>query len=210
MGQIDTILFDWDGTLVDTSEAAFVATQSVFGALGIFLDRELYERIYSPNWHHIYEALHLPRQKWEAADNLWLNYYGEGAIQMGDEERRTLSSLFEKYCLGIVTSANRVRVDREINALGVADYFMTVVSGDDVQNRKPHPEGLETAMKLICKQPQRCCYVGDSPEDIEMGRRAGVLTIGISSRYPGSRKILSAGPDFFIGAIAQIYEILKS
>jgi HAD superfamily hydrolase (TIGR01509 family) len=207
MRGITTILFDWDGTLVDTSQAAFAATQNALQNFGISLKKEVYDRIYAPNWHFIYEALQLPRQSWEQADALWLQCYGRQKPAMEDGGMRTLCELADRYCLGIVTSATRTRVLNEIADLGLSALFKTVVTGDDVQNRKPHPEGLESAMKQIRRDPQVCCYVGDSPDDIEMGRRAGVLTIGISSRYPGSCNIQSAKPDFFIHSLDQLLSL---
>jgi HAD superfamily hydrolase (TIGR01509 family) len=207
---IDAILFDWDGTLVDTSKAAFAATQSSLNHFGILLESELYEQIYSPNWHNIYEALQLPHHQWDEADNLWLYYYGQEVPVMGEDDRILLDALAGKYCLGVVTNANRSRVRREISALGIAEYFGAVISGDDVQHRKPHPEGLETAMKIIGRKPHACCYVGDSPEDVEMGKRAGVLTIGIISNYPGNKRLLSAHPDFCIDCLSELALILKA
>ena len=52
------VLFDWDGTLVDSAETSFRAYVSLFRELGIAFDREEYRRTYSPNWHRTYEALH--------------------------------------------------------------------------------------------------------------------------------------------------------
>ncbi len=209
MKRIDGILFDWDGTLVDTSQKAFAATQNALLDLGIFLQYELYEQIYTPDWHHIYRALGLPRRQWDEADRLWLRHYGEDIPRMGEGDRRTLGKLALKYRLGVVTSANRSRVRREIKALGLAEHFGSVISGDDVQNRKPHPEGLEAAMEQIGKPSHVCCYVGDSPDDIEMGKRAGVRTIGIFSGYPGAKKLRSANPDFCIQNLSQLAGILN-
>ena len=55
------VLFDWDGTLVNSAETSFRAYVGLFRELGIAFDREEYRRTYSPNWHRTYEALGLPR-----------------------------------------------------------------------------------------------------------------------------------------------------
>jgi phosphoglycolate phosphatase-like HAD superfamily hydrolase len=78
-----------------------------------------------------------------------------------------------------------------------------VICSEDVANMKPHPEGLEIAMKRLRKEPGLCCYVGDSPEDIEMGRRARVLTVGIPSRYPASRKLPASNPDLSFASLEE-------
>jgi HAD superfamily hydrolase (TIGR01509 family) len=206
MKGIDTILFDWDGTLVDSSLSSFTAFQRVCCDFGISLGSEQYEKIYSPDWRSMYQALAIPPQKWEEADDRWIYYYGMKTPPAVEGGLHTLKEFNAKYCLGIVTSGSRARVCREIKTLGFEGYFQTVISGDDVLNRKPHPEGLLIAMKQIRKQPQACCYVGDSPEDVEMGKRAGVWTVGIQSRYPGSRRLASAQPDLRIESMDELLD----
>jgi HAD superfamily hydrolase (TIGR01509 family) len=201
---IDTILFDWDGTLIDSAKSSFTAFQKVCSDLGISLGSEQYEKIYSPDWRNMYQALAIPRQKWDEADNLWIRHYGTKTPAMVEGGSRALKELAAKYGLGVVTSGSRARVRREINELGLDGCFETVINGDDVLNRKPHPEGLLIAMEQIHKRPQACCYVGDSPEDVEMGKRAGVWTVGIQSRYPGSARLASAQPDLCIRSMAEL------
>ncbi len=207
---IDTILFDWDGTLIDNAEQAFDAFQKAFLRLGVRLDFSTYERIYSPNWYRMYEELQLPREKWKDADDLWVLYYGNENSGFIPGARTALNELVHRsYTLGIVTSGTRARVFRELDALGFTDAFRVVICGEDLMNKKPHPEGLEMAMERLQKPAEVCCYVGDSPDDMEMGRRAGVLTIGISSRYPAGRKLEGAGPDLSLDSLEQLLAALK-
>jgi HAD superfamily hydrolase (TIGR01509 family) len=201
---IDTILFDWDGTLIDTAQPAFDASQKAFHKLGILVDLATYERIYSPNWYRMYEELQLPREKWKDADDLWLQYYRNENPEFMPGAKTALNELAHRnYDLGIVTSGARARVFNELDAFGFTDAFRVVICGEDVVNRKPHPEGLEMAMKQLQKQADVCCYVGDSPDDMEMGKHAGVLTIGIPSRYPSNRNLASASPDLFFDSLEE-------
>jgi len=202
---IDTVLFDWDGTLIDTAQSAFHAFQKSFGDLGIPVEFDLYEKIYSPDWRRMYQSLALPKEKWTEAEDLWLLHYGQQIPEMMPGARRTLDALHHaRYNLGIVTSGNQSRVRRELDGLGLAQLFQAVVCDEDVIHKKPHPEGLETAMSRINKRRDACCYVGDSREDVEMGRRAGILTIGIRGRYPNSGNIVDSHPDFFFESISQL------
>jgi phosphoglycolate phosphatase-like HAD superfamily hydrolase len=59
-------------------------------------------------------------------------------------------------------------------------------------------------MKRTNSAPEQTCYVGDSPEDIEMGKSAKVLTVGVRSTYPTSWKLQSAGPDIYLETIAEL------
>ena len=76
-GALRAVLFDWDGTLVNSAETSFRAYVSLFRELGIAFDREENRRTYSPNWHRTYEALGLARERWDDADALWLRFYAE-------------------------------------------------------------------------------------------------------------------------------------
>jgi HAD superfamily hydrolase (TIGR01509 family) len=205
MDLIDTILFDWDGTLIDTALPSFYAFQKAMDASGIAIGIDLYEEIYAPNWYNMYERLGLPEKKWQEADNLWLRHYGEIIPEPVEGGMRVLDELCRRgYGLGVVTSGSRMRVRREINALGLEDTFRVVVCNEDVRNKKPDPEGIKRALKSMDKSPEVSCYVGDSPDDVEMGKRARIRTIGILSKYPNSRKLRSAEPDFCFESIMQL------
>ena len=205
MSLVDTILFDWDGTLLDSAPYAFLAFQKAFGELGIVLAPDVYERIYSPNWYEMYRALQLPEHRWQEADALWIRHYGQTTAPLVEGGRDALDELiYRGYCLGIVTSGSRIRVARELKTLGLEEIFGTVVCNEDVVNKKPHPEGLQLAMKHLDKRPEICCYVGDSPVDVEMGKRAGMQTIGILSGYPSSKALPSTHPDFCFESITQL------
>jgi len=73
-----------------------------------------------------------------------------------------------------------------------------------MKNKKPHPEGLNTAMRSLGSASEATCYVGDSPEDIEMGKRANLFTVGVRSGYPTSWKLKSHEPDILIESLAEL------
>ena len=205
MDGIDTILFDWDGTLIDTSRYSFIAFQKALRDLGIEVKPEIYESIYSPSWYSMYQSLNLPADQWQQAEDLWIHYYEGESAQLVPEGLHTLNELSRRgYCLGIVTSGSRPRVQREVSRFCLSDVFRAIVCNEDVVNKKPHPDGLNTAMRRIGKSPGVCCYVGDSPEDIEMGKRAGVRTVGILSGYPNSKKIMTADANLCFNSIHQL------
>jgi pyrophosphatase PpaX len=202
---ITTLLFDWDGTLVDSAQLGLTAFEQSFAALGMVFDHEIYREVYSPNWYSVYEALGLPKDKWERADELWTHHYGEQTAQLVDGAKQTIAELQQKgYRLGIVSSGNGSRVAREITNLGLENVFEVIICHEQMENRKPHPEGLETAMRLLNLSREESCYIGDSPEDIEMGKRAGLLTVGVRSAYPTNWKLEQSSPDIFIQSIIEL------
>jgi HAD superfamily hydrolase (TIGR01509 family) len=205
MESINTILFDWDGTIVDSANVAFEATQKSLGDVGIPITFEQYQEIYSPNWHRMYEMLCLPQDRWREAEDRWILHYGQEVSSLVPGGRQTLNELRRRgYYLGIVTSANRSRVLREITCHDLQAFFQIVICWEDIINKKPHPESLELAMRQMRKSPENCCYVGDSIQDIEMGKRANIRTIGVRSQFPGSSSLPNACPDFYFDSIAQL------
>ena len=206
-GSITTILFDWDGTLIDSARMGFVAFTKMFSDLGLDFDREVYERIYSPNWYSMYEALGLAKEKWRQADDLWILHYGKEPPSLVEGGRRTIEELCRRgYGLGVVSSGSESRVLREIRTLELLSTFQVVICNEDTVNKKPHPEGLHRAMKALRKGPESCCYVGDSPEDIEMGKQAKLLTVGVRSAYPGSKRLAGAAPDICVESVLELLE----
>jgi HAD superfamily hydrolase (TIGR01509 family) len=204
---ISTLLFDWDGTIVDSHQLGLTAFEQSFASLGMQFDHELYRRVYSPNWYSVYEAMGLPPEKWQKADELWVENYGGQTAQLVPDAKDTLASLHDKgYLLGVVSSGSDGRVRREISELELEHLFSVVVCNEQMTNKKPHPEGLETAMQRIDRLPEQCCYVGDSPEDIEMGQRAGLFTVGVRSAYPTSWRLKDQGPDVYLDSFGQLSE----
>lgn len=108
------------------------------------------------------------------------------------------------YRLGIVTSGSHCRVSRELEEIGLAQVFRVVVCNEHIRNKKPHPEGLTEAMRLIDADPAECAYVGDAPEDIQMGKSAGVRTVAVRSTYPTSKHLPSTGPDICLDSISEL------
>jgi HAD superfamily hydrolase (TIGR01509 family) len=204
---INTLLFDWDGTLVDSAQLGLTAFEQSFAALGVEFDHEIYRAAYSPNWYSVYEAMGLPKEKWQLADELWVQHYGEQTAQPVAGALQTIKDLKERgYRLGVVSSGNECRVGREIGQLELESVFEIVVCNEQMENKKPHPEGLETAMRALGSASKATGYVGDSPEDIEMGKRANLFTVGVRSAYPTNWKLKSHNPDIFIESLAELLE----
>ena len=202
---ITTLLFDWDGTVVDSAQLGLTAFEHSFAALGVTFDHETYRSVYSPNWYSVYEALGLPKEKWQQADELWIHHYGEQVAQPITGAQETIQKLKGRgYRLGVVSSGSQCRVTREISELGLGSLFETVICNEQMLEKKPHPEGLETALRSLGCASAASAYVGDSPEDIEMGKRANMFTVGVRSDYPTSWKLKSHNPDIFIESLSEL------
>jgi HAD superfamily hydrolase (TIGR01549 family) len=196
MPELDAVLFDWDGTLLDSAEASYRCYVRLFDSYGIRFDRALFSRTYSPNWHRTYEAVGLSPDCWPEADQRWLDHYCAEQSRLVPGARDALARLDRAgIAQGIVTSGDRTRVSRELSGLDVERYFRTVVFGGDTAHRKPHPEALLLALDRLAVAPDRAAYVGDSPEDVEMARAAGVRAVGVPGGFPNREALADARPD---------------
>ena len=203
------VLFDWDGTLVDSAAKSYRCYVRVFSAYGIDYDRALFERTYSPDWYRTYEDIGLPREAWAEADARWLECYETEPSSLLPGAREVLKELAERGKVqGLVSSGDPSRVRREIVTLGVAGFFGAVVCGGETEERKPHPQPLLLALERLGIPPAEAAYVGDSPEDVLMARAAGVFAVGIPGGFPNRRALEASEPQLFatdlLSAVARL------
>ena len=203
---IRAVLFDWDGTIIDTAEASYRCYVRMFADFGIAFDRDAYERTYSPNWYWTFREIGLPETVWQDADNRWLTYFAEETVGLMLGAREALESL--ALPKGIVTSGGRERVTRELDQHGVAHHFQHVVFGTDAKERKPHPEALHLCLDRLGIAPEQAAYVGDSPEDVLMAKAANVFSIAVPGGYPNRAALEAARPDVFAADICEAVRLL--
>jgi len=203
------VVFDWDGTLVDSAAASFRCYEQIFSSFGLRFGREDFARTYSPDWTHTYRMLRLPEERWPEADRLWLELYARQPSTLFPGARPTLNALAERgFSLGLVTSGDRARVTSELRELGLDAVFATVVCGGDVSPKKPHPAALLSALDSLGVPARESVYVGDSPEDIEMARAAGARSIGIPGGFPNRDALVASRPDWLLTELEAVIEAL--
>lgn len=212
MGRYRTLLFDLDGTLIDS--------------IGLIVD----------SYHHTMTAHGLPPQP----DEYWLRGTGTPLrVQLAPfaTERLPIEVLIATYreynlanhdrrvrafpgvpdaigrlralgCrLGLVTSKNRQGSLRGLGVAGIADAFELIVSADDVANPKPHPEPVLRALEALGAAPGESVYVGDSVHDLESGRAAGVATAAVVWGAAPRDALAAAEPDHWIETAAGFVDL---
>jgi HAD superfamily hydrolase (TIGR01549 family) len=207
--QLAAVLFDWDGTLVDSAETSYRCFERLFHSFGIAFDRAAFARSYSPNWIRTYEGMQLPPADWPEADSRWVRFYQEQASPLLPGAREALQALAAAGMqLGLVSSGDGPRVRGELARLELAARFGAVVCNQDVRLRKPHPEGLLLALSQLGVAPADAAYVGDSPEDVEMARAASVFAVGIPGGFPNREALLASRPELVAGTLTEALEVL--
>lgn len=193
------VVFDWDGTLVDTLPAILQANVEVLREYGVPFDETVYRSAYVPDWRHMYRRLGVPETALGAAGARWLELYraAEGLTTfrgVGEALRRLAGA---GHRMGLVTAGDRPIVEDQLARFGLADLLPVRVCGDDPLPPKPDPEPLRQALARLRADalPEPPVYVGDAPDDMRMARAAGVRGVGIIGPLATSEDLRSAGAE---------------
>jgi HAD superfamily hydrolase (TIGR01549 family) len=204
---MEAILFDWDGTLVDTLGALYRANVAVMDAFGLPFDDTLYRRHFAPDWRLMYRRLGIPDHRLDEANEHWLAAYDDGVSSVlfdgAAEAVRRLAAAGRR--LGLVTAGDRAVVEPQLERMGLAAHFEVAVYGDDLPVHKPDPAPLRLALDGLGlgDRPAVASYVGDVPDDMRMARRVGVHGVGIVSALSDAATLTAAGADEIASSVAE-------
>ena len=141
---VSAVLFDWDGTLADSFATTRPCLAFGIRALRIRMNEARYQATYRPDWHETYRQLGIPETRWDEAGTIWREKYLERshAVNLFPDVLGALRALTDRELrLGVVTSADRLRLREDLDRLALADRFEALVAFEDTRNKKPHPEG---------------------------------------------------------------------
>jgi len=204
---MQAILFDWDGTLVDSLGAFHRANASVMASFGLPWDDALYRLHYAPDWRRMYTNLGVPGDRLEEANELWHESFASGAdvvafdgVAVALERLQAAGSR-----LGVVTAGDRAIVLPQLERTGLADLLPIRVYGDDLPVHKPDPAPLRRALALLglADRPDEAAYVGDAPTDMQMARAAGVRPVGIASVIGDPDDLRRAGAETVAATVTE-------
>lgn len=212
MGAVKAVLFDVDGTLLDTKEFVFQAFEHTFKAHGLpKKSREEISRVIGKPLEECYQELGPSLNP----DNLCETHrlFQEENLQLSSpfpNARKTLISLKKGgFKIAAVTNRSRRTSKKTLKIADLFNYIDVVVSAEDVKNHKPNPEPLLKALAYLEMDPKEAVLVGDTRVDIAAGRNAGLRgTIGVTYSFSG-RKIIENNPDFVVDDIAQVAPIIE-
>jgi pyrophosphatase PpaX len=206
------VLFDWDGTLLDSYHADSQAFLAMFREMGVNWGVAELEQHYSPDWYAVYRAAKIPKERWDEADKVWRTYYGKHPSKLMAATRKVLAQLRRGHTLGLVSSGDRDRVSQQLREFRLTRVFRTRVLGGDTEEKKPHPAPLLKALVEMKAEARHCVYVGDTAEDVEMARAAGVRAIAVLGPFPTEKRLRAVRPEILLerledlpGALRQLY-----
>lgn len=208
------IIFDLDGTLVDTAPDLLHATNHIMARHGVApVDLEVIRHAVGRGARMMIDtALASHGLRLGAAElNLYvaefLDYYGRNiAVDSrpfpGAED--ALRALSERGArLGVCTNKNEGLARKALAELRLDHLFGAVLGGDSLPVRKPHPRHMLAAIEAVGGSPKAALMVGDSAPDIEAAKAAGVPVIAVSFGY-SSEPVENLSPDALIATFAEL------
>jgi HAD superfamily hydrolase (TIGR01509 family) len=207
------ILFDLDGTIVDSREAYLEAARTAFETLG---RKPLEKRT----------ALEIPKRLEQglAVDDLvgadvraFLKVYLRTYYSVTKYKTKpvahvhaTLDALSRRAKLALITMRFVPKTDvvEELQQFGLAHFFTYVVTALDTRKPKPSPEGLIMTVEALDVDLCDCVVVGDSVTDVRAGKSAGALTVAVLSGLFSRKELAEENPDLIIKDVSELPRFL--
>jgi pyrophosphatase PpaX len=213
MGKTKAVLFDVDGTLLNTKEFVFQAFKHT---IKFYYKRDItWEKDIVPLMGRRLEIMFQGLTGEQNVDLLVRTYrdFQNSNLHLSEPYLRTEETLRKLKQLGIklaaVSSRSSENVGSTLELAKILNYFDAVITGDQVKNPKPHPEPIKKALKKLKVLPSEAFMVGDTDVDILAGKAAGTKTIGVTYGSHGEG-IKDFDPDFVVNDISEILEIILS
>ena len=211
------ILFDLDGTLIDSTEAILESFRISFELLGGEApDPEAIKAQVGHPLADMYRSLGVPQERLEEyvltyKENYRQVHTEKTILLPGAEEAVRRAAEFAR--LGIVTTKTG-RYSRELmEHFGLMEYFEVLVGSEDVSRHKPHPEPIWTALERMGTGRESCWMIGDTCMDLEAASAAGIRRIGLLCGYGEAEDLRRCGgplePDA-LRAVTHIRQKLES
>lgn len=207
---IKAILFDLDGTLVDSEPLHFEAHRRALAQHGIKITKEDYiQNGVSGGQRSFYEMMQIIYATpidIDAVRKLKKEIYGDliGEIKLFEGVKEVLENLKEKYRLAIVSTTHMDYIRRTLKQVGIEEYFETFSSAKELERGKPFPDVYFDSLKKLGLAPCECIAVEDSRNGVEAAKNAGIRCIAIPNEFTRQQDFSKA--DVVVSNIKELSE----
>lgn len=207
--RVDLIMFDLDGTLADTGpdladsvnftrahfELAPLAAQRIYSNVGRGVEHLLRHSLPIKDLDYFREALRIFVEHYEK------HLLDKTVLYPGVKE--TLDYFRGKHRVVVSNKIQRL-AEAVVGGLGIGTCFDLILGGDSAAEKKPHPALLNLSLERFQTAAAQALMVGDGDTDVEAGKRAGVMTCGVTYGLGGKRQVIDAKPDLVIGSLIEL------
>jgi HAD superfamily hydrolase (TIGR01549 family) len=214
--KIECVIFDLDGTLLDSRECSIKATKAAFTEMGLKVPSEVVIEHYMgiPIEESFFKMSEQPLDQETATELIrvfrtYYQTYEESTLNVFPEIPHVLEILMKrKVPCFVVSSKKTAVVKRNLAAQNLVAFFEEIIGSDAVSHYKPHPEGINKVVTQYQFDPTRTIMVGDAIFDIQMGKAAGVKTIAVTWGSHDAKKLSADKPDALAEAPQDILDYI--
>lgn len=217
ISNLHAVLFDFDYTLADSSQGAIECINFALSEMGLnCVSAETACRTIGLSLSETFLALaedHEPHR---------CDEFHRLFVKRAEEVMSSLSEIYESVPamievfrerglrMGIVSTKYRRRIHEILEREALLHAFHVVIGGEDVEQHKPHPQGLFEAMEKLGCSPASVVYVGDSVVDAELAKRAGVPLIVVLSGVTPKTDFADYAPLAILDHVGELPQFLLS
>ncbi|WP_433618235.1 pyrophosphatase PpaX [Paenibacillus cellulositrophicus] len=210
---IDTVLFDLDGTIIDTNELIIssfmhvlekhvptpLTREVIIPKMGMTLEQQLQFFSGSEDVTHFHQAY---RTYNDAHHDEMVQPFPHVLEVIKELDRRGIT-------MGVVTTKNKPGAFRVLEMFGLDKYMKAIVTVMDVEHPKPHPEPVLMAINQLGADPAATLMVGDSPVDIQSAKAAGARSAGVAWSLKGEKVLREYNPDYILHDMTDLYSLVE-
>ena len=214
MDAIKLVIFDLDGTLIDSKWDIALSVNHTLTSLSLeplpidtitsFVGKGVKNLLTQALGEHA-------RAKFDPAIKMFRRHYGEHCLDktaLYPSVKKTMESLggFKK---AIITNKPALFAAPILKRLDIARFFDAVLGGDEVAKKKPAPEPVHFILEKLKIRPDKAIVVGDSPLDIQMGKAAGISTCAVTYGYGKEDDLRLENPNYLIADLFELVNLLR-
>ncbi len=211
---VDLIVFDLDGTLIDSRRDLALSVNETLRFLGHPpLEESLIAQYVGNGVTPLLQRSlsSYGSERIEEARSIFLKHYEEHLLDHTRLFQGAADSLLhfaEKY-LALLTNKPFHLTQKILKGLNLDPLFSIVIGGDSLEVKKPDPGGFQFILDQSGVSPREAIIVGDNPVDIQTGKTVGSWTCGVTSGYSAESDIKGASPDFLISNLLELQHIIS-
>ncbi|AZR72717.1 hypothetical protein BBF96_04515 [Anoxybacter fermentans] len=206
------LLFDLDGTILDTNEIIF---RSFEYTLKVHLDYDIQrQEILKIFGEPLFKQMTYFNPKLaKAMCQTYREYYAKHSKELTrvfPGVKKVLAHLkLHNIPMGIVTNKSRKFAEMALHDFQLHPFFDFLIGGDEVKNAKPDPEAIIKGMKLLKANPKETLMIGDSPLDLDAAKRAGIKSALVGWNIFPKERFIGNPPDFYLVQMTDLLQILN-